>query len=54
MDITTFLQKPDFQILKWGEEEIKSLSEEARTLGQPLEAGNQLYKDLQNTYCVLK
>ena len=54
MDITTQLQKSDFQILKWneeeGEEEGKSLSEEAKILGRPLEAGGQLYKDLQNTY----
>ena len=49
-NITTLLQNPDFQILKWNEEEEKSLSEEARTLGGPLEAGNLLHKDLQNFY----
>ena len=50
MEITTLLQKPDFQLLKWSSEELVSYSEEARTLGATLEAGHQLHKDLQKMY----
>lgn len=49
MDITIPLQKPDFQILKWSNEESRS-SDEAKILGAPLQKGVSLYKDLQRTY----
>ena len=48
------IQKPDFQILKWSSEEVNSYSEQARTLGVPLEAGHQLHRDLQRTYLTLE
>ena len=48
------IQKPDFQILKWSSEEVNSYSEQARTLGAPLDAGHQLHRDLQRTYLTLE
>ena len=46
-DIMIPLQKPDFQILKWSDNEGEG---EALTLGAPLEKGRHLYRDLQRTY----
>ena len=40
------LQVPDFKLLTWMAEDV---ADEARTLGAPLEAGEQLYTDIQNT-----
>jgi len=50
MDITTELQKPDFQVLNWSTEDTASCSDASRTLGCPAEAGHLLYKDLQTRY----
>lgn len=52
-DILTPLQKPDFRILNWTSEETKMYSNEARTLGANLDAGNRLHMDLQRTYLIL-
>ena len=37
------LQQPDFKLLTWTAEDVAAYTEEARTLGAPLEAGEQLY-----------
>ena len=50
VDIMIPLQKPDFQILKWSEDDFASSSAASRTLGAPLEAGLALHRDLQRTY----
>lgn len=50
MDVMIPLQKPDFQILKWSEDDIKSTSTAARLLASPLETGSCLHKDLQRIY----
>ena len=44
------LQHPDFEILKWSDEDKALYSEKAMTLGSPIEEGNNLFKDLQYTY----
>ena len=45
------LQQPDFQILKWAQEDIATFDDEkAGVLGSPLERGCGLYYDLQFTY----
>ena len=44
------LQHPDFKLLKWTAEDVSAYSEQARTLGAPLEAGEELYQELQNMY----
>ena len=44
------LQVPDFKLLTWMAEDVAAYTEEARTLGAPLEAGKQLYTDIQKTY----
>ena len=49
-DIQTVLQRPDFKLLTWTAEDVAAYTEEARTLGAPLEAGEELYTDIQNTY----
>ena len=55
MDITTELQKPDYQVLKWGKEDAgvhpSSHTSKGKIIGAPLEAGYHLYQDLQKTYC---
>ena len=56
MDRPTFpyiqveLQRPDFKLLTWMAEDVAAYTEETRTLGAPLEAGEQLYTDIQKTY----
>ena len=49
-DTLLALQRPDFQVLKWTCEEVAAYSEEARTIGSPIEAGLELYTDIQHTY----
>ena len=49
-DILTVLQRPDFKLLTWTAEDVVAYTEEARTLGAPLEAGEELYTDIQRTY----
>ena len=44
------LQRPDFQLLKWSEEDEATFSKKSRTLGGPLEDGEELYTELQNAY----
>ena len=49
-DILVELQHPDFKLLKWTAEDVSAYSEQARTLGASLEAGEELYLDFQKTY----
>ena len=53
-EIQVDLQRPDFKILTWTSEDVTAYSEQARTLGAPLEAGEELYTDIQHTYHVRK
>ena len=49
------LQYPDFKLLTWMAEDVAAYTEEARTLGAPLEAGEQHYTDIQKSpMCVVK
>ena len=41
------LQRPDFQLLSWSEEDEAKFSKKARTLGGPLEDGEELYTELK-------
>lgn len=49
-DMVVLLQRPDFQLLWWSEEDKVSYSEKARTLGGPVEDGEEMYMELQKTY----
>ena len=49
-DTLLALQRPDFQVLKWTCEEVAAYSKEARTIGSPIEAGQELYTDIQHVY----
>ena len=49
-EIQVELQRPDFKLLTWTAENVAAYTEEARTLGAPLEAGEELYTNIQNTY----
>ena len=44
------LQRPDFKLLTWTSEDVAAHTEQARTLGAPLEAGENLYTDIQQMY----
>ena len=46
-DMFLELQQPDFKLLTWTAEDV---TEQARTLGAPLEAGKELYTDIQRLY----
>ena len=50
LDIQVELQRPDFKLLTWTAEDVAAYTEQARTLGAPLEAGEKLYTDIQKTY----
>ena len=39
------LQRPDFKLLTWTAEDVAAYTEEARTLGAPLEAGEELFRE---------
>ena len=45
--ILTEFQNPDFKFLLWTAEDVAAYTEEARTLGAPLEGGEELYMDLR-------
>ena len=49
-DLLLLLQRPDFQLLKWSEEDETAFSKKARTLGGPLEDGEELYTELQTVF----
>ena len=49
-DIQVELQRPDFKLLTWTAEDVAAYTEQARTLGAPLEAGEELYTELQKSY----
>ena len=44
-EIIQQLQKSGYHILKWTAEDIKKYNQEARSVGSPLECGQELYKD---------
>ena len=50
VDILLELMQPDFKLLTWAPEDEAAYSEQARTLGAPLEAGEELYNDIQNKF----
>ena len=43
------LSEPDFELLSWKEEDL-TVHPHAAVLGAPLEAGNELYPELQKAY----
>ena len=45
------LQHPYFKLLTWTAEDVAAYTEEARTLGAPLEAGEELFTDLKVPKC---
>ena len=49
-EILLVLQRPDFQLLRWSPEDKEAYSEQARTLGGPLEDGKELYNEMQTVY----
>ena len=49
-DLLLLLQRPDFQLLRWSEEDEATFSKEARTLGGPQEDGEELYTELQTVF----
>ena len=49
-DIQVDLQRPDFKLLTWIAEDVTAHNEQARTLGAPLETGENLYTDIQKRY----
>jgi len=48
--VVVLLQRPDFQLLWWSEEDKTAYNEKARTLGGPVEDGEEMYTELQKTY----
>ena len=50
MDILLALMQPDFKLLTWTPEDVAAYSEQARTLGAPQEAGEELYNDIQSKF----
>ena len=49
-DVLLDLMRPDFKLLTWTAEDVAAHNEQARTLGAPLEAGENLYTDIQKRY----
>ena len=49
-DIVVSLQLPDFQILKWSPSDEAKYSQAAKTLGEDIEMGQDLYPELQKKY----
>ena len=49
-DLLLLLQRPDFQLLRWSEEDEATFSKKARTLGGPLKDGEELYTELQTVF----
>ena len=49
-DIVVSLQLPDFQILKWSPSDEAKYSQAAKTLGEAIEMGRDLYPELQGKY----
>ena len=49
-DVVVLLQRPDFQLLWWSEEDKTAYNEKARALGGPVEDGEEMYTELQKTY----
>ena len=49
-DILLELQHPDFKLLMWTPEDVAAYSEQARTLGAPLEAGEELHTHIRETF----
>ena len=49
-DMFLELQHADFKLLTWAAEDVSTYPEQARTLGAPLEAGEELFVDIQKLY----
>ena len=49
-DLMLLLQLPDFQLLRWSEEDETTFSKKARVLGGPLKDGEELYTELQTIF----
>ena len=49
-EICSRLSLPEFKILKWSPEDRKAYSEQARSIGAPLEEGENMFIELQKTY----
>ena len=45
-EVQVELMRPDFKLLTWTAEDVAAYTEEARTLGAPLEVGEELYTDI--------
>ena len=43
-DVLLELQRPDFKLLTWTAEVVAAYTEEARTLGAPLKAGEEPFR----------
>ena len=44
------LQQPDYELLKWSEEDKATYSETARTIGATFQEGESLFIDMQTKY----
>ena len=44
------LQQPDYELLKWSEEDKATYSENTRTIGATFQEGESLFRMLQNSY----
>lgn len=50
MDIVTILNRPEYLLLAWSDEDKKIYDEKAMLIGETLAAGDTLYVDLQRRY----
>ena len=49
INLVELLSRPEIDLLIWSEED-RSVHQQAAVLGAPLEAGKELYPELQNSY----
>ena len=52
-DLQISLQQPDYELLKWSEEDKATYSENARTIGATFQDGESLFTDIQTMYEVV-
>lgn len=50
MEVVKSLNQPDFKILEWSQDDLKTYDKNAMTLGSPLREGKYLFTELQQTY----
>ena len=50
VDVVTILNRPEYLLLTWSDEDRKLYSEKELQIGQTLESGDNLYLDLQRQY----